>query len=278
MLQQVVKDEIYVLINNKKSIQSWEKSLKKNCIFDLVLVIDIDGNFVVVKNLSSGELMHFSMEDFLAKIIEKNDIVEKINSFGNKEWQKFSKNDEVFVRGDIGDGAFFVKMEYIGFDKLSGHVILKRELGAIDDFVYIDKYKPEDLFTRKQILKEIENRIDKNTKMIISIDERLQTMRNIKKVFQENNYKDVPRFNIFDRIKNLETEKKSFGIPFDQIVCINKGIKRLTKQIYRFKKRYPDIDMELIYKTPTKYERDRFLIQQENSRLMAFKNDLLSLQ
>ena len=278
MLQQVVKDEIYILINDKKSIQSWEKSLKKNCIFDLVLVIDIDDDFVVVKNLSSGELMHFSMEDFWAKNIAKEDIVEKINSFGNKEWQKFSKNDEVFVRGNIGDGALFVKMKYIGFDKLSGHVILKKELGAIKDFVYVDKYKPEDLLTRKQVLNTIEGQIEKNDKMIISIDERLQTMRNIKKVFQENNYKDVPRFNIFERIKNLETEKKCYWMPLDQIVCINKGIKRLTKQIYRFKKRYPDIDMELIYKTPTKYERDRFLIQQENSRLMAFKNDLLSLQ
>jgi hypothetical protein len=132
-------------------------------------------------------------------------------------------------------------VQYVGYDNYNDNVIVMKK----------DKKLLTTTLDYLLTLQEFKNNCNKEINDIIKQIDNIN-----EEVKKANDYEFLPRLDFIEKIKNLEDEKKTLmyyverGCDYnDQIHCIDKGIKRLSKRLYKFKTKYPNVDLNKLYDT-----------------------------
>lgn len=228
--------------------------------YEIVHTVTQIDDIIYVKNLSKKKIERYDKHSFIKKVVTIDDVNKQVDNSNN--FTKFNAGEEVYIK-DFSNTElesnhpifnYYKKAKFIYYDAQYQRIALETFNDTTHTIDYCFISSNEKIFNKEDLKKDIETNIQ-------FLEDCSRKIMQEYSFFKENNWRDVPVFDVEKRIANLEEEKKSIlkfticklaiekksDADKKQIAMIDKGIKRLNKMINRFNKRYPKKDINATY-------------------------------
>jgi hypothetical protein len=229
----VLKNDVVILRND-----DFDLLKRPNC-YGIYRVIDEYGENYALQDLYSSHLIHISKKEFNEKHISPDELEGMFNKKEHPMETSFNRGDYVFINSnEIGK---FELARYVSFDCVTNsHIVLSR-------YGNIKSLDNDNIFSYEMV-------IEKQKDKIKELRENLEKDMGLKSIIDHMDEK--PSLDFITRILNLQKEKETLEkimVNFKseayekQIKNIDKGIKRLSKRLYKFQHQYPNLDLQTVH-------------------------------